>query len=162
MFKYVLQIIVGICILAISTLFAWYEGSSLIDIPWEWKYSTPFSNFFNIEIGTGHDISQLDYFVYAAKYQPLFPLIMLLSIFYILTVFGFYLMKHRPKWGLIFGGFLSCIVLLLASLIFNSSTLGGRLFFWITLIIGLISIALVVFIYLTDAKSKKSIDANSL
>ena len=83
MFKYLLQIFIGIFILAISTVFAWYEGSAITDISWEWKYSTPFSNWFNIEIVNGRDISQLDYFIYAAKYQPLFPAIMLISIFYI-------------------------------------------------------------------------------
>ena len=160
MFKYLLQIFIGIFILAISTFFAWYEGSSITDISWEWKYSTPFSNLFNIEIVNGRDISQLDYFIYAAKYQPLFPVIMLISIFYIFKVVGHYLITHQPKWGLIFGGLISCIILLFNSFVFNSTTEGGRIFFWITLIIGVISIAVTVFGYLKYSKLRKSVDVN--
>lgn len=70
MYKYALQFIIGIFTLVFSTFFAWYEESAIIDIPWEWNYSTPFSKLFNIEIVSGYEISKLDYFVYAAKYQP--------------------------------------------------------------------------------------------
>ncbi|MGE7024320.1 YjdJ family protein [Solibacillus cecembensis] len=160
MFKYVLQIIVGFFILALSTLFTLYEGSAITDLSWEWRYSTPFSNLFNIEIMNGHDISQLDYFVYAAKYQPLFPVIMLISIFYILNVFGYYVIRHQPKWRLIYWGLISCNILLFNSLIFNSPTVGGRIFFWITLIMGVLSIAVTVFVYLKKTKIMKPVDVN--
>ena len=160
MFNYVLQIIVGFFILALSTFVTLYEGSAITDIPWEWRYSTPFSNLFNIEVMNGHDISQLDYFVYAAKYQPLFPVIMLISIFYILNVFGYYLIKHQPKWRLIYWGGISCIILLFNRSIFNSPTVGGRTFFWITLIIGFLSIAITVFVYLKKTKIMKPVDVN--
>ena len=147
MFKYVIQIIVGITILALSTFIAWYEGSAIKDITWEWEYSTPFSRLFNIEIVNGHDISQLDHFVYAAKYQPLFPVIMLISTYYILTVFGCYLLKYQPKWAIIFWGLMSCIILSFSIFTFNSLTIGGEIFFWSTLIIGAISIVVTVFAY---------------
>ena len=147
MFKYVLQIIVGITILALSTFIAWYEGSAIKDIHREWKYSTPFSRLFNIEIVNGHDISQLDHFVYAAKYQPLFPVIMLISTYYILTVFGCYLLKYHPKWAIIFWGLMSCIILSFSIFIFNSLTVGGKILFWITLIMGIISIVVTVIVY---------------
>ena len=157
MFKYVLQIIVGITILALSTFIAWYEGSAIKDIPWEWKYSTPFSRLFNIEIANGHDISQLDYFVYATKYQPLFPTIMLISTYYILTVFGCYLLKYQPKWAIIFWGLMSCIILSFSIFMLNSLTIGGRSFFWSTLIIGVISIVVTVFVYLKNFKFRKPV-----
>lgn len=160
MFKYMLQIIIGLFILTISTFCAWYEGSAITDIHWEWKYSTPFSNLFNIEVVNGRDISQLDYFVYAAKFQPLFPVIMLISIFYIFNVASHYLITLQPKWGLIFGGLISCIILLFGSFIFNSSTVGGRIIFWITLFIGFINIAVTVFGYLKYSKMKKMVDTN--
>lgn len=153
MFKYILQIIIGIFILAFSTFFAWYEGSAIIDIPWEWKYSTPFSNLLNIEVVEGQDISQLDYFVYAAKYQPLFPATMLLSIVYIFNVVGHYLITHQPKWGLIFLGGISCVLLLFGSFVFNSSVVGGRIFFWITLMLGLINLTVTVFFYFKNRNS---------
>ena len=90
MVKYILQLIIGIFILAVSTFIAWYEGSAIIDNSLEWKYSTPFTELFNI------DISQLDYFVYSAKFQPLFPTIMMVCVLYILSVIGYYLIKRNP------------------------------------------------------------------
>ncbi len=155
-----LQIMIGIFMLALSTFFAWYEGSAITDISWEWKYSTPFSKLFNIEIVNGHDISQLDYFVYAAKYQPLFPVIMLISIFYLVNVVGHYLITHQPKRGLVFGGLISCIILLFSSFVFNSPTAGGRIFFWIILIIGFINIAFTVLGYLKYSKWRNLADTN--
>jgi len=63
-------------LLLFSTVAAWYEGSAILDNPWEWKYSTPFSQMLYGEVQSDSDISQLDYFVYAAKFQPAFPVIM--------------------------------------------------------------------------------------
>jgi len=94
--KYILQLIIGIFILAVSTFIAWYEGSAIIDNSLEWKYSTPFTELFNIDITNGRDISQLDYFVYSAKFQPLFPTIMMVCVPYILSVIGYYLIKRNP------------------------------------------------------------------
>jgi len=91
-----LQLIIGIFILAVSTFIAWYEGSAIIDNSLEWKYSTPFTELFNIDITNGRDISQLDYFVYSAKFQPLFPTIMMVCVLYILSVIGYYLIKRNP------------------------------------------------------------------
>ena len=96
MVKYILQLIIGIFILAVSTFIAWYEGSAIIDNSLEWKYSTPFTELFNIDITNGRDISQLDYFVYSAKFQPLFPTIMMVCVLYILSVIGYYLIKRNP------------------------------------------------------------------
>lgn len=76
-----------------STAISWYEGSGIIDNPLEWKYSTPVSQIFNIEINNGQDISQLDYFVYAAKFQPFFPAIMIVSVLYICTVVIFFIFQ---------------------------------------------------------------------
>lgn len=100
MVKYILQLIIGIFILAVSTFIAWYEGSAIIDNSLEWKYSTPFTELFNIDITNGRDISQLDYFVYSAKFQPLFPTIMMVCVLYILSVIGYYLIKRNPKWAI--------------------------------------------------------------
>ena len=146
MFKYVLQLIVGTFTLVVSTFIAWYEGSAITYKSLEWGYSTPFTKLFNIEITNGRDISQLDYFVYAAKFQPLFPAIMMVSVFYILSVGGYYLIKYKPKWAIGFWGLIGCIILLLSGFIFNSPTIGGRIIFWITLVSGLISIAVAVLV----------------
>ncbi|MFJ8063878.1 YjdJ family protein [Psychrobacillus sp. NPDC096426] len=147
MFKYVLQIIVGIFTLVVSTFIAWYEGSAIIENSLEWKYSAPFTNLFNKEITNGYDISQLYYFVYAVKFQPLFPTFMIVSILYILSVTGYYLIKSKSKWVIGFWALIGLIMILFSGLIFNSSTIGGSIFFWITSISGLLFIAVAVLLW---------------
>ncbi|MCH7323278.1 YjdJ family protein [Solibacillus sp. MA9] len=160
MFKYVLQLIVGIFTLVVSTLISWYEGSAITYNSLEWGYSTPFTKLFNIEITNGRDITQLDYFVYAAKFQPLFPAIMMVSVCYILSVVGYYLVKYKLKWAIGFFGLIGCIMILLSGFIFNSTTIGGRIFFWITLVSGLISVAFTVFVCLRNFKHMVSVNTN--
>lgn len=155
MFKYVLQLIIGVSILALSTVCAWYEGSTITDIPWEWRYSTPFSDFFKIEIVNGQEISQLDYFVYAAKYQPFFPAIMLISIIYIFNVAGHFLLAYKAKRGLIYFALISCMFLVGSLFVFNASTVGGRVFFWITLIGAVLSVAATVYSFFKYSKWKQ-------
>lgn len=91
------QLIPGFLTLLMATAIAWYEGSEIIDNSLEWKYSTPFSRLFNIEIVNGQDISQLDYFVYAAKFQPFFPMIMTVSVIYIFTVLIFFHLSTKSS-----------------------------------------------------------------
>lgn len=74
----------------LSIVVAWYEGSTILDNPWEWKYSTPFSRLLYGEVHSASDILQLDYFIYAAKFQPTYPVIMVISILYLLILIGYY------------------------------------------------------------------------
>lgn len=157
-----LQLIIGIFILAVSTFIAWYEGSAIIENSLEWKYSTPFTELFNIDITNGRDISQLDYFVYSAKFQPLFPTIMMVCVLYILSVIGYYLIKRNPKWAIGFWGLTGCICILLSGLIFNSPTIGGRIFFGMTLISGILSMTVTVIVWLRNSKHYLIVKKKSL
>lgn len=162
LFRYMLQLIIGIFTLAISTFIAWYEGSAIIENSFEWKYSTPFTGLFNIEITNGRDISQLDYFVYAAKFQPLFPAIMMVSVLYILSIIGYYLIKRNTKWAIGFWGLTGCICIFLSGLIFNSPTIGGRIFFGLTLVSGILSMAVTVIVWLRNYKQKLAVNTNKM
>lgn len=82
MIRFVIQSSVSIALLLFSTAVAWYEGSAILDNPWEWRYSTPFTQLLYGVVNNPSDISQLDYFVYASKFQPTFPIIMILSSLY--------------------------------------------------------------------------------
>lgn len=162
LFKYMLQLIIGIFILAVSTFIAWYEGSAIIENSLEWKYSTPFTELFSIDITNGRDISQLDYFVYSAKFQPLFPTIMMVSVLYILSVIGYYPIKRNTKWAIGFWGLTGCICILLSGLIFNSPTIGGRIFFGMTLISGILSMTVTVIVWLRNSKHYLIVKTKSL
>ena len=84
--------------LLFSTAVAWYEGSTILDNSLEWQYSTPFTQLLYGVVNNPSDISQLDYFVYAAKFQPTFPIIMVLSSLYLLILIGYSILKQEKKW----------------------------------------------------------------
>lgn len=144
MFKYVIQLILGFLTLLMSTAISWYEGSGIIDNPLEWKYSTPVSQIFNIEINNGQDISQLDYFVYAAKFQPFFPAIMIVSVLYICTVVIFFIFQLNHQLAIILSGIISCVFIVISGIFFNSSTVGGNVFFWITAVGAFIFVSMAI------------------
>lgn len=132
MFKYVIQLILGFLTLLMSTAISWYEGSEIIENSLEWKYSTPFSRLFNMEIVNGQDISQLDYFVYAAKFQPFFPIIMTVSVIYMFALLIFFIYQLNRQLAIILSGVICCVFMVISGILFNSSTVGGNVFFWIT------------------------------
>lgn len=69
-----------LALLLVATLISWYEGSQLIDRPWTWKYTAVFSNRLHGKVTASSDILAIDYFIYAAKYEPLFPFLMAVSL----------------------------------------------------------------------------------
>lgn len=144
MFKYVIQLIIGSLILLMSTAISWYEGSGIIENSLEWKHSTPFSQLFNMELNNGQDISQLDYFVYAAKFQPFFPTIMIVSVIYIFIVLIFFIYRLNRQSAIILAGIISCVFIVISGMFFNSSTIGGNVFFWITTVSAIIFMCLAI------------------
>lgn len=66
---------------------------------------------------------------------------MLVSVLYILSVTGYYLIKNKSNWATHFWGLLGFIMVLLSGLLFNSSTNGGKTLFWVTSVSGLMCIA---------------------
>lgn len=162
MIKYVLQMIAGISIFSVSTFFAWYEGSGIVEDSFEWKYSTPFTNLKIQEITNGGDISQFDYFVYAVKFQPLFPLIMLGSLLYVLSVIGFYLINRKSKWAIPFWGILGLLLLVFSVFISTSFTIGNSIFFGISFISGLYFITVAFFQYTKNVKHQNKRISNGI
>ncbi|WP_051556626.1 YjdJ family protein [Alkalihalobacterium bogoriense] len=136
MIKIIVQFACVICVLVVATVASWYEGSALLDNPWEWKYSAPISQNVHGEIQSSSQISQFDFFVYAAKHQPIFPFLMMVSFLYFLILIGYFTLK---KWDRGFPSFLICIatMLLLGSFVMKDSpTSGGQLFFVFSIILG--------------------------
>lgn len=138
--KYWSQIGVGLLVFGFTALFSWYEGSALLDNPWEWKYSTPFSEMLHGSVSTKEQIVDLDFFVYAAKFSPLFPSIMIMSASYLLVLLGYSFLKHRgfPLFLTLFG----MAFLLISVFISSSPTTGGNILFWLFILIGIFLIIL--------------------
>lgn len=84
---------------------------------------------FNGEVTEHADISQLDHFIYAAKFNPIFPILMVLSFTYIFILSGYLLLKYNTKKLMVFHFCLGIMFLLLGTMIFHSATVGGKYFF---------------------------------
>lgn len=128
--------------LVFSTLVAWYEGSSILNTPWEWRYTAIFSEIVNGPVMQADDILTIDYFVYAAKFTAIFPLLMLLSSTYIIILLGYVLFKRNIKK---YSYFLSCIgviFLVLSVLVSSSPTIGLKIFFNCFLLLGILLIVI--------------------
>lgn len=136
--KIALQGIVATLFLLIFTFCAWYEGSEILDNPWEWEYSTPFSE----KVEESKDISNLDYLVYAAKFRPMFPALMMVTLLYLVTLTGFRICKGSQNKLAFFLTGLGVLALPLSGLVWNSPTVGGNLFQSIGLIIGVVFLLL--------------------
>jgi hypothetical protein len=132
---------ISILFFLFSTLAAWYEGSEIVNNPFEWKYSTPFTQLLYEEISDYKDISQLDYFVYAAKFSPAFT-IMLISALYIFAVIT-YLFLKKINFNQLFPAIIlfSGIALIFVSyLLLDSTTDGANTIVWVLLVSGVIYI----------------------
>ena len=92
-----LQMITAALFCMVFTYCTWYEGSEILDRPWEWKYSTHFTPVNDDQAMDADDISSFDYFVYAAKFKPLFPFLMVITAFYLIILTGFILFKRSIK-----------------------------------------------------------------
>lgn len=134
MYRLLTKLGIGLIFLIFSILATWYEGSEILDRPFEWKYSTPFSG----QVLKTNDISSLDYFVYAIKFKPTFPAIAVLSCIYLLIVVGYYVFHKRKG---VYTSFLSIIAAILLGVgwyLFSSTTEGAQVISYIFLLSGVL------------------------
>lgn len=151
--KIIFQFGLVIVLLVFSTLGAWYEGSEILDRPSEWKYSTPFTHLFSGGINDPTDISVIDYFVYAAKFKPIYPLLMLINSVYLLTLLAYVCLKQYKKGFTIFNFILGGLLILFSLVLYNSRTEGAQFIFYVSLVIGILYIG-VTYLFSTQSKRK--------
>ncbi|WLD93859.1 YjdJ family protein [Alkalihalobacillus sp. AL-G] len=137
-FKNLVQFGLALMLLLFSTGAAWYEGSALLDNPWEWKHSTPVSQLLNGEITKDSDITQVDFFIYAAKFEPLFPVLMVISILYLTVLTGYILLKRNRKKLGSFLAVLGGLLLFFGLLISDTPTKGGGILLGILMVTGVL------------------------
>ncbi|MFB7640545.1 YjdJ family protein [Peribacillus butanolivorans] len=145
--KYIFQLVMAMLFLLLFTFCTWYEGSEILDSPREWKYSTHFSQMLNDQVVDANDISVLDYFVYAAKFKPLFPSLMIITALYIIILLGSMLFKRSDKKIALFLSGLGVLLLLLSRVVSNSPTAGGSFFTTFFLTSGIISVLIAALYY---------------
>ncbi|MBW3114585.1 YjdJ family protein [Bacillus sp. MCCB 382] len=144
--RYWSQLGVGLVVLVFSSMVSWYEGSALLEDPWEWRYSAPISEWMHGSVGGSNDISDLDFFIYAAKFSPLFPAFMIISASYLIVLIGIRIFSRTGIRILLvlFG----LIELGLSFTLSTSPTAGGNLLTWLFLSVGLLMIILSGIIHL--------------
>ncbi|MBY0223956.1 YjdJ family protein [Sporosarcina aquimarina] len=155
--KYAIQYLLALMLLVFSTLISWYEGSMIRDVPWEWKYTAFFSKMFNGEVTDNSEISQLDHFIYAAKFYPMYPILILLGLSYILILSGYLLLKNNIKELTVFLSAISVIYVFFGITISSSPTVGGKYFTFIFLFMGGINLALATLFFFKMRKGVKKI-----
>lgn len=126
--RYAIQLGSAIMFLIFFAVASWYEGSEILDNPWDWKYSAIFTHLLNGDVLNQHTISQLDYFVYAAKFKPLYPLLMMISSMYLVMLLGHMSLRNNQKRFALFLAILGLLAIVSSSLISNSPTIGGATF----------------------------------
>ncbi|WP_340372251.1 DUF4306 domain-containing protein [Peribacillus sp. FSL E2-0218] len=134
--NYFTQMIIAAFFFMLFSFCAWYEGSEILDNSWEWKHSTYFSE----HVIDADDISDLDHFVYAAKFRPLFPVLMILTASYIIILTGHRLFKKSITKKAVFLSGFGALFLFASGIVSNSPTIGGGIFQAIFLIGGMLLI----------------------
>lgn len=145
---------IALSIFLCSTLVAWYEGAQIYDTPWEWENTALFSSLIHEKsISSLNEISEIDHFIYSAKFQPLFPFLMVASLL-TLALILFYPLFIRSTSAVVVG----CLFLTIASffivyLLGNSPTPGFKLFTYLFGILGVSSSATLTY-FLSRLKKK--------
>ena len=144
-FKHIIYLIGAFLVFIFSTLASWYEGGQLRDISWEWKYSAVFSTWLNGPVNEADDILVIDHFVYAAKFEPLFPLLMAASLLFIIFQLSAWLLKDRKTTYIIFLSLIAVGLLLMSGMLLNSPTTGLTLFSGFFGLSGLLTLVLILY-----------------
>ncbi|PSL40978.1 uncharacterized protein DUF4306 [Planomicrobium soli] len=94
-FYRVVALLTASCFFIFSAFISWYEGAKLLDIPWEWKHTAIFSVWRHGEVTTPGEIMGIDHFIYAAKFQPLFPVLMISSALVVIYLLASWILKNN-------------------------------------------------------------------
>lgn len=113
---------------AVATFLSLYEGSQLDDISWEWPYSAVFTNWLSGGVTSANDILTIDYLVYAAKFEPLFPLIMFVSGMILFLQLSFWIFRGKKIVWSVFLLLCAIALLVLSGALMASPTAGLELF----------------------------------
>lgn len=144
----------AILLFLFSTLAAWYEGAQIYDNPWEWEHTALVSNYINgSAVMLADQIVWLDHFIYAAKFQPLFPLLMVLSFLSLVFMVLQPVLKRSAAITLVSCLVLAAVSFSVAVLLGNSPTQGFSLFSIFFGALGVVTSGYLVY-FLTKFKSR--------
>ena len=157
MVRFIFQFGAASAVFLFSTIAAWYEGSAILDKPLEWRNSTPITQLMYGAVHESSNILQWDFFIYAAKYQPTFPMIMTVSGLYLLVFLGYYIFKKVRKWYAFYLFLIGGALFLLSYFSFESSTVGGQKMFVLFTVCGSFCILTGLITYLMTTMRMKRV-----
>lgn len=149
-FKIIIQLGLAAIFLILSTGAAWYEGSAILENHWEWEHTAIFSQITNGQVGSQHDILSIDHFLYAAKFAPAFPLLMLFSATHLIILVGYILLKRRDRAFSYYLSGVGAVFLILSGFVSKSPTTGLKIFFVTFLLIGIVALAIALYRFLNN------------
>ncbi len=126
-FRVVIQMVLASILLLFSIGVSWYEGSALLGHSLEWKHTAIFSGIVNGQVENASDILAIDYFIYAAKFAPAFPMLMLLGGIYLISLMGYILFKRNLKVFTYYLTSIGFLLLVLSGFVSNSPTSGLKI-----------------------------------
>lgn len=134
--KYVGFVLTGFAFI-FFLLFSLYEGSNIVNDPFEWQRSTPFTHLVVSNPIFPQDIVWLDFFVYAIKFYAVYPIMTLTSSVLLLglTIRN---MKNKKIYINISGILLGVITLYTSLAFFSAHSPGSTVFRYSLLVIGLL------------------------
>ncbi|WP_367183502.1 DUF4306 domain-containing protein [Sporosarcina sp.] len=146
----------NLLILLFSLLVSIYEGSEILNTPWEWEHTAIFSNLTNEQLKTTKDILLIDYFIFAAKFSPIYPIVSLIATYSITFQIIFWIKNKLTR--IISFWLITFISIILMITLKNSPTQGLHL---ISILFGLstfISISIALFLIKNNMEKNTSID----
>ncbi|WP_071394270.1 DUF4306 domain-containing protein [Bacillus tuaregi] len=148
MLRYLFQFCTAFAVFLFSFLAAWYEGSALLNHPSEWRSSTPITQLMYGHVQQSSEILQWDFFVYAAKYRPTFPMIMTVSGLYLLLLIGNLIFRKVRRWFAYYLFLISAVLFTLSYFSFETATVGGQKMFILFAACGSLCLITGLIIYL--------------
>ncbi|QTD40326.1 DUF4306 domain-containing protein [Sporosarcina sp. Te-1] len=136
--------IISSIILLFSSFVSWYEGSALLTTSWEWEDTAIFTKMVKGTIDSPTAILPIDHFVFAAKFSPFFPLLMLVSGFLLLWQAVSWLGKDNRLLMSIFYGFTLFSSIFVIFLVKDSPTNGLQMLSCFFLVLAALSLGLIV------------------
>ncbi|QXE02255.1 DUF4306 domain-containing protein [Terribacillus sp. DMT04] len=129
--------VAALCGFTVGFMFSLYEGSNLIEDSFEWSNSAPFTHLLAANPVFPQDILWIDFFVYAIKFYPVYPLLTLISAAVMLSITMQTFNRHKRLAINILQLLIGALILYMSAAYFSAHRFGSTVFRVSFLLIGI-------------------------